>query len=58
MSLLKTLMEMMEITETEARQEIREAKAELRDRLARDEMPYDLCGEYWGLEPDYLMELM
>ena len=45
------------ITKEEADEQVADARAELMDRLADGEMPYDLCGELFGLEPDYLEEL-
>ena len=37
---------------------IDEAKEELQYRLENDEDAYDICKEFFGLEPDYLDELM
>jgi len=34
------------------------AREELYDRLENDENAYDICEEFFGLEPDYLDELM
>ncbi len=45
------------ITMQEAEEQVADGRAELMDRLADGEMPYDLCGELFGLEPDYLEEL-
>ncbi len=42
------------ITKEEADEQVADARAELMDRLADGEMPYDLCGELFGLEPNYL----
>jgi hypothetical protein len=57
-SLLKTLMERDGLSEQEAQDLIEEARAEMNDRLAEGDMPYDICEEYFGLEPDYLMDLI
>jgi hypothetical protein len=48
------------MTEMEADELISEAKADLNDRLEHGDTisAYDICEEYFGLEPDYLMELM
>ena len=54
----KVLMERDGITEQEAEDLIEEARAELQDRLETGEMPYNICQEYFGLEPDYIMELI
>lgn len=35
-----------------------EAKENLYTRLAEGEMPFDICDEYFGLESDYLEELI
>jgi len=37
---------------------VKAAREELYDRLENDEDAYDICEEYFGLEPDYLDELM
>ena len=42
----------------EADELISEAKEDLNQRLAEGEMPFDLCAEWFGLEPDYLEELI
>lgn len=36
---------------------IAEAREELFERIEEGEMPYDICEEYFGLEPDYLEQL-
>ena len=46
------------MSEKEADKLIAWAKDDLMERLERGEMPYDLCEEWFGLEPDYLDELM
>jgi len=42
----------------EADELIREAKDDLDEQLYRGEYPFDICQEYFGLEPDYLDELL
>jgi hypothetical protein len=44
----------------QADQEIVEAKELLQEYIAAGNMEAaeDICAELWGLEPDYLMELM
>jgi hypothetical protein len=37
---------------------IEQARADLNERLEDGEMPHDICYEWFGLEPDYIMELM
>ena len=57
-SIKEVLMERDELTEAEAEEQIEEARKELYNRLNSGEMPYDICEEYFGLEPDYIAELM
>lgn len=45
------------MTETEAENFINEAKEDMMERLADGEMPDDICEEWFGLEPDYIMDL-
>ena len=49
-------------TRTEAIKEIKDASEELRELIAQDETGTlelsDYCMERWGLEPDYLEELL
>ena len=42
----------------EARELICEAREEALIRLGDGDMPYDICEEWFGLEPDYLDELL
>ena len=46
------------MSEHQAEEAISECKAELLERIKDGEMPFDICAEYFGLEPDYLMELI
>ena len=46
------------MTAEEAEAEIESARDDLHKRLAEGEMPHDICSEWFGLEPDYIMELM
>ena len=57
-SLTKVLMERDELTKEEATQQIDDARNELNERLAAGEMPFDICEEFFGLEPDYLEDLI
>ena len=47
-----------EMSPDEADELIEEARADLRQRLEVGEMPFDICAEWFGLEEDYLMELL
>jgi hypothetical protein len=59
MSTLKQiLMERDELTEQEADEQINEAKEEIQNRLINGELPFDICQEYFGLEPDYIFDLL
>jgi AmiR/NasT family two-component response regulator len=48
------------MTETEANDAIAEAKEAMNEYLEMGDMEaaYEVCAEYFGLEPDYLMELI
>ena len=57
-SIKSVLMERDGLTEEEAEDEVREARTELHNRLNEGKMPFDLMEELFGLEPDYLDELI
>lgn len=57
-SIKQVLMERDGMTGEEAEELIAEARKDLRQRLEDGEMPDDICEEWFGLEPDYIMELM
>ena len=57
-SLIEVLMRRDSMTQEEAKQLIGDAKEELYARLEEGEMPYNICAEWFGLEPDYIFELM
>ncbi len=44
--------------EHEAEALIEEAKQDLLARLEEGEMPFDICQEWFGLEEDYVIELL
>ena len=46
------------MTPAEAEEEIKDAKAEIMELLGEGEMPFDYCEDRWGLEPDYLEDLI
>lgn len=55
----KILMERDGMSEAEASDLIKEATEDLNARLLEgDSSAEDICSEYFGLEPDYLMELL
>lgn len=37
---------------------IQQAKDDINKRLEMGDMPFDICEEYFGLEPDYIDELI
>jgi len=37
---------------------INQATQDLNERLLNGEMPFDICEEWFGLEPDYIDELL
>jgi hypothetical protein len=48
-------------TEAEADELINQAKDDLHNRFQDEEKygdPYEICYDWFGLEPDYIMELM
>ena len=57
-SLKETLVERDGISSEEAEELIQECKNELNQRLEEGEMPFDICKEYFGLEPDYIFDLL
>ena len=60
-SIVKTLMKRDGISRSEAEAIKRDAKAELEEILENGgglEEAYDICYDYFGLEPDYLDEIM
>ena len=57
-SIKQVLMDRDGLTEDEALDIMAECKEDLQNRLAKGEMPFDICEEYFGLEPDYLDELI
>lgn len=52
------LMTRDDMTADEADELIQEAKDDLYERLANNELPEDICQEWFGLEPDYMMEIL
>lgn len=56
--LKKVLMQRDGLTSEEADRQITECRDEMNERLANGEMPDDILEEHFGLEPDYLMDLL
>ena len=58
MSIEQILMERDGMTQKEAAKAVENARTELWERLDAGEMPDDICQELFGLEPDFLEELI
>ena len=58
MSIISILMTRDKLTREQAREALEDAQQEVKERLATGDMPYDICEELFGLEPDYLDELI
>ena len=54
----QVLMKRDGLSALEAAELIEDAREDLAQRLEQGEMPYDICEEWFGLEPDYIMELL
>ena len=57
-SIKEVIMERDGLTSDEADKLIADATEDMYNRLANGEMPYNICEEWFGLEPDYLDELI
>ena len=60
LNLKQTIMKRDNLTSSEADEQINDARKNMNQLLARgeEELAYDICAEHFGLEPDYLMDLM
>lgn len=56
--LVDTLMEGGDLSRPEAEKLVQDCRKELHERIADGDMPFDICEEHFGLEPDYLDDLM
>ena len=54
----QVLMRRDDMSEEEAKELISDAKRDLHSRLEEGEMPDSICAEWFGLEEDYVMELL
>lgn len=52
------IMKRDKITSDQADKLIERAKRDMHKRLKAGEMPFDICEEWFGLEPDYIDDLM
>lgn len=46
------------LSDKEADEAIENCKEDFYERLARGEYPMDICEEHFGLEPDYLEQII
>jgi len=56
--IVQVLMDRDGLTEEDAKEQVAEMMEDFHERLAEGEDPSDICEEYFGLEPDYLEELI
>lgn len=54
----QVLMRRDNMSEEAAEELILQAKDDLDERLIKGEMPEDICQEWFGLEPDYIFDLL
>ena len=57
-SIKEVLMRRDNMSPEDADDLINQAKEDLGDRLAAGDDPYDICEEWFGLEPDYIDQLL
>ena len=58
MNIISILMDRDNMTEEEATSLVEDARQDLYYRLENGEQPENICQEWFGLEPDYLTELI
>lgn len=57
MSIVEVLMRRDGMSRKEAEELVEEARKDLNQRLSEGELPFDICEEWFGLEPDYMIDL-
>ena len=57
-SIKEALMRRDGMSSQAAEELIDEARADLHERLKEGEYPLEICEEWFGLEPDYIMDLI
>lgn len=55
--LVTILMRRDGVSETEAREMVKECRDDRDMRIENGDMPFDILQEYFGLEPDYIFDL-
>ena len=58
MGIAEILMKRDGLSREHAEDMVEEARESLYERLEDGEMPFNICGEFFGLEPDFIDELM
>ena len=58
MSIVEILMKRDGMTEKQAKNLVDRAQKDMHKRLSKGEMPMDICEEWFGLEPDYIMDMI
>ncbi len=56
--IMEVLMRRDGMSRKEAMALIQAARTDLRKRLEKNEYPEDICEEWFGLEPDYILDLL
>jgi hypothetical protein len=56
--IVKVLMRRDDYNQEDAEDMVKRAKEDFYSRLGDGEMPFDICEEWFGLEPDYVDDLI
>jgi len=57
-AIVKILMERDGLSKEDAEGMVDMARLDLNKRLKTGEIPYDICMEYFGLQPDFIVDLI
>ena len=57
-TIVEVLMRRDGMSRKEAQDLVEEARKDLNQRLAEGEYPFEICEEWFGLEPDYIVDLV
>ena len=58
LSIKQVLINRDNMSEEEADELISDAREDLNNRLSNGEDAYDICEDWFGLEPDYILDLL